>query len=106
MTNQMRGLDFDLGEVADMLRDQYGVLFSLQQIHWLYYAEGLLIVCVILVFAISAFTKAPDPGTVRYTYYGATAEEKAATRASWNRWDVVHSAIIVGIIAVFYCYFW
>ena len=91
---------------ADMLRDEYGVLFSLQQIHWLYYAEGLLIVCIILVLAISAFTKAPAPSTVRYTYYGATAEEKAATRASWNHWDVIHSAVIVVIIAVFYGYFW
>ena len=91
---------------ADMLRAQYGVLFSLQQIHWLYYAEALLVLCVVLVFAISAFTKAPEPSTVRYTYYGATAEEKAATRASWNHWDVIHSAINVGIIAVFYSYFW
>jgi SSS family solute:Na+ symporter len=91
---------------ADMLRAQYGVLFSLQQIHWLYYAEALLIACIILVFAISAFTKAPDPSTVRYTYYGATAEEKAATRASWNHWDVIHSAIIVGVIVVFYYCFW
>ena len=65
-----------------------------------------LVVCVILIFAISAFTKAPPPSTVRYTYYGATAEEKAATRASWNRWDVVHSAIIVGIVGVFYYCFW
>ncbi len=91
---------------ADMLRAQYGVLFSLQQIHWLYYAEALLVLCVVLVFAISAFTKAPEPSTVRYTYYGATAEEKAATRASWNHWDVIHSAIIVAIIVVFYYCFW
>jgi SSS family solute:Na+ symporter len=91
---------------ADMLRAQYGVLFSLQQIHWLYYAEALLILCMVLVLVISMVTKAPEPGTVRYTYYGATAEEKAATRASWNYWDVVHSAIIVAIIAVFYYSFW
>jgi SSS family solute:Na+ symporter len=91
---------------ADMLRAQYGVLFSLQQIHWLYYAEALLILCIVLVLVISMVTKAPDTSTVRYTYYGATAEEKAATRASWNHWDVVHSAIIVGIIAVFYSYLW
>jgi hypothetical protein len=90
----------------DMLRAQYGVLFSLQQIHWLYYAEALLIVCIMLVFVISAFTKAPDPSTVRYTCYGAAAEEKAATCASWNHWDVIHSAIIVGINAVFYHCFW
>jgi SSS family solute:Na+ symporter len=74
----------------DLLRAQYGVLFDLQQIHWLYYAEALLILCIVLVLAISAFTKAPDPGTVRYTYYGATAEEKApvgTTGTSSTAWS-------------------
>ena len=36
----------------------------------------------------------------------ATPEEKAATRASWNGWDILHSAIILGIIIAFYVYFW
>jgi solute:Na+ symporter, SSS family len=46
---------------ADMLRDQYGVLFSLQQIHWLYYAEGLLIVCIILSSPSALSPRCPIP---------------------------------------------
>ena len=42
-----------------------------------------------LMIIISLLTKAPDPKTVKYTWYGATPEEKAATRASWNGMDVV-----------------
>ena len=36
----------------------------------------------------------------------ATAEQKAITRASWNVWDVVLSAIVIVVILVFYAYFW
>ena len=41
-----------------------------------------------------------------FTAYGATPEEKAATRASWNKWDVIHSLIVVGICVAFYICFW
>ena len=36
----------------------------------------------------------------------ATKEQKAATRASWNHWDIIHTAIILAITAAFYWYFW
>jgi SSS family solute:Na+ symporter len=36
----------------------------------------------------------------------ATPEQKALTRASWTRWDVVHTAIILAITVAFYVYFW
>jgi SSS family solute:Na+ symporter len=89
-----------------MLQAQYGFLFNLQQIHWLYYAEGLLIVTILLIVVISLLTKAPAKETIVYTTYGATPEEKAATRASWDVWDVVHTVIILGIVGAFYFMFW
>ena len=30
----------------------------------------------------------------------------AEVRASWNKWDVINTAIIITIILVFYAYFW
>ena len=33
--------------------------------------------------------------------YAATAEDKAITRASWNKWDVIHTVIILAIIWYF-----
>ena len=96
-------------EHADKLaaiQEKWGILFTLQDFHYLYFAEGLLALTLLLVFVISALTKAPAPETVRYTYYGSTAEEKAATRASWNGWDVFHSAVIVFIVVAFYIFFW
>jgi solute:Na+ symporter, SSS family len=88
------------------LKTKWGVLYTLQDFHWLYFAEFLLVVTVLLMFVISMLTKAPSAETVRYTYYGATAKEKAATRASWNGWDIFHSLVVVGVVVVFYICFW
>ena len=36
----------------------------------------------------------------------ATKEHKAATRASWDHWDIIHTVIILAITGAFYWYFW
>ena len=33
-------------------------------------------------------------------------EQRAKSRASWNHWDVIHTVIILSVIAIFYYYFW
>jgi SSS family solute:Na+ symporter len=64
------------------------------------------VITAALMIIISLMTKAPDPKTVKYTWYGATPEEKAATKASWSAMDVVLSLIVVGTIVLFYIKFW
>ena len=88
------------------IRAKFGLLFDFWNIFWLYYCEWLFVATAVLMVIISLMTKAPDAKTVKYTYYGATAAEKAATRASWNALDVVLSLIVVGIIVAFYIKFW
>jgi SSS family solute:Na+ symporter len=83
-----------------------GWVFEFWNIHWLYYTQLLLAVTASLVIIISFMTKPPDPKSERYTWYGATAEEKAATRASWNRWDVILSGVVVAAVVLFYAVFW
>jgi SSS family solute:Na+ symporter len=91
---------------AEALQAKWGILFNLQQIHWLYYAEGLLVVSALLLIVISLLTKPPAKEKERYTAFGTTPEEKAASRASWNKWDVIHTLVVVGVIVAFYIYFW
>jgi SSS family solute:Na+ symporter len=56
---------------------------------------------------VSSFTRRMDETKIVGLYMGsATAEQKAITRASWNVWDVVLSAIVIVVILVFYAYFW
>jgi SSS family solute:Na+ symporter len=96
---------FDMG-MAAIRATHNGFLFDLWNIHWLYYCEGLFVLTAALMIIISLMTKAPDPKTIKYTWYGATPEEKAATRASWSAMDVVLSLIVVGCVVLFYIKFW
>jgi SSS family solute:Na+ symporter len=89
-----------------VIRAKHGLVFDFWNIHWLYYTQILLVVTAALMIALSLMTRVPDPATRRFTWYGATPEEKAATRASWNALDVVLSLIVVAIIVMFYIAFW
>ncbi len=60
-----------------------------------------------VIFVVSMFTEAPDENKIKGLVFGtSTPEQRAVTRASWDKWDVIHSCIILGITAAFYWYFW
>jgi SSS family solute:Na+ symporter len=88
------------------IRAKFGWIFEIWNIHWLYYCQILLVVTAVLMIVISYMTKAPDPKTTKFTFYGASPEEKAATRKSWNALDVVLSGGVVAAVVCFYYYFW
>ena len=88
------------------IQQKYGLIYDLWTINWLYYCQILFVLTAVLMIVISLMTKAPDPKTIKYTWYGASPEEKAATRASWNAWDVILSLIVIGCVVLFYIKFW
>jgi SSS family solute:Na+ symporter len=88
------------------IRAKHGFIFDFWNIHWLYYCQILFVGTLALMIVISLMTKAPDPKTVKYTWYGATPQEKAETRASWNWVDVVLSLVVVACVVWFYIRFW
>jgi SSS family solute:Na+ symporter len=88
------------------IQQKYGLIYDLWTINWLYYCQILFVLTAVLMVIISLMTKAPDPKTIKFTWYGATPEEKAATRASWSAMDVVLSLIVVGCVVLFYIKFW
>jgi SSS family solute:Na+ symporter len=60
-----------------------------------------------MLVIVSLTTKrAPDEKLLGLTFASSSREQKAETRASFNKWDVVHSVIIVSVIVAFYIYFW
>jgi len=75
--------------------------------NWLHYEIYLFILVIISMVIISYFTKQKDPTTiVGLTMGSATAEQRAEVRASWGKWDVINSLVIILIIVGFYLYFW
>ncbi len=75
--------------------------------NWLFFCGVMLVVCCLVVIAVSLCTKAPDEQKIQGLVFGtSTPEQRAATRASWNTWDVIHTIIILGFTVAFYIYFW
>ncbi|MEE3445981.1 MAG: Na+/glucose cotransporter, partial [Prevotella sp.] len=61
----------------------------------------------LIVIFVSLITEAPDEKKIQGLVFGtSTPEQRAATRASWNHWDVIHTVIILGFTIAFYIYFW
>ena len=76
-------------------------------INWLHFCVFLFLFSIALIVTVSIFTKAPDEKEIQgLTFGSATPEQAAETRASWNKWDVIHTMIVLGVIAVFYISFW
>ena len=75
--------------------------------NWLHYSIYLFFLCIVVIVVVSFFTKPADRSkTVGLTYGSATPEQIEETRTSWNKWDVVHTVIILSITIAFYIYFW
>ena len=75
--------------------------------NWLFFCGVMLIVCCLIVIIVSLCTEAPEEQKIRGLVFGtSTPEQRAATRASWNHWDIIHTVIILGFTVAFYIYFW
>lgn len=76
-------------------------------LNWLFFCGWMLLFCIGVVVVVSLCTEGPDLKKIQGLYFGSTTpEQKAATRASWNGWDVFHSLVILAITVSFYIYFW
>ena len=75
--------------------------------NWLHYEIALFVIVIVVMIIVSFFTERMDPAKIQGLYFGsATAEQRAISRASWSKWDVINSAIIIAFIIAFYIYFW
>ncbi len=82
----------------------YDIFIGMNTYHYEGYIFAIVIIAMII---ISYFTKMKDAGSIQgLTIGSASAEQRAEVRASWNKWDVINSAVIITIILVFYSYFW
>jgi SSS family solute:Na+ symporter len=97
------GLKIFEGSVGDD-----SLLYSVFLSHnWLHYEIYLFFIVITAMVIISYFTERKDPNSIiGLTIGSASAEQRAETRASYNYWDMINSAIIITIILIFYAYFW
>ena len=82
------------------------ILYSFANINFLYFSLLLFLVSVGVVVIVSLMTKPPSLEKIQgLTYATATTNEKAMSRASWNKTDVIHTVIVLSIILMVYFYF-
>lgn len=83
-----------------------GLLHSFATINFLYFCIYLFLFSIVVMVVVSLLTPKPDEAHIRgLTFATTVAEDKAASRASWNKWDVILSLIVVVIIVGIFVYF-
>lgn len=81
-------------------------LEGLATMNFLYFCIVLFVASVGIIVVASLLTPKPAAEKLRgLTYATLSAEDRAQTRASWNKWDVIHSCVVLGIILTVYIYF-
>ncbi len=87
-------------------KDLSGALHDFATINFLYFCIYLFLFSVVVMVVVSLLTPKPDDDHIRgLTFATTVAEDRAASRASWNKWDVILSLIVVAIIVTVFVYF-
>jgi SSS family solute:Na+ symporter len=81
-------------------------LWIVNNIYFQYYSLLIFVVSAAVLIGVSYLTAAPPAGQLSGLTYGTvTAEHRRESRASWNRWDVISSGIVLFLILLAYLYF-
>ncbi|MBP7934415.1 MAG: sodium:solute symporter [Phycisphaerae bacterium] len=81
-------------------------LWIINNINFQYFSIIITAVSAAVMVAVSYVTRAPNESQIRSLTFGtATDEDRARTRASWNRNDVLTSCLILAAILGAYLYF-
>ncbi|MBN2415266.1 sodium:solute symporter [bacterium] len=81
-------------------------LVAVGDYNFLFASGWLLGISVVTIVTVSLLTAAPDAKKIEgLTFSTISAKHKAENRASWNKWDVIATAGVLGIVLTLYLYF-
>ena len=81
-------------------------LWIINNIFFQYYSVLILIVCALVIIAVSYATAPPSMSQIAgLTTATVTAEQKAEVKSSYTRGDVIASGIVLILIVLAYLYF-
>jgi len=82
------------------------LLWIINNIYFQYFSLFIFLVCVVVMVAVSYLTERPALERIQGLSFATTsADEKARSRASWDRRDVITSGIVLLLILMAYLYF-
>ncbi|HEY8895062.1 MAG TPA: sodium:solute symporter [Niastella sp.] len=83
-----------------------GILYDFATMNFLYFCIALFVFSVVLMIAVSLSSPAPDEAHLKgLTFATTVAEDKKASRASWNQKDVLLTMLVLVIIIAIFMYF-
>lgn len=83
-----------------------GALWAIAQFNFLYYSGVLLVISTVIIIGLSMMTAAPTKEqTDGITWAGLSAEDKRIIKESWNKWDVIGTFVVLGLVVGMYLYF-
>ncbi len=86
--------------------DHGSFLWIVNNINFQYFSILITLISMVVMVVVSYATAAPDYGTIKGLTFGtATPEDKAKTRSSWGKQEVIFSCIIMVFITGAYLYF-
>ena len=78
----------------------------INNMYFQYYSLVIFLVCIAVMIVVSHMTSPPSYDKIKGLTYGTlTDEDRKATRASWNKWDVIASVGVLVAILAAYLYF-
>ena len=81
-------------------------LWIVNNIFFQYYSLLITIVCILVFIIVSYATKPPDYAKISgLTFSTMSAEDRQATRSTWNAKDVILSLLLIALIIAIYAYF-
>jgi len=86
--------------------DTGSFLWIVNNVYFQYYSLFIFVVSCVVMIVVSHLTPAPALERLQnLTFSTVTAEGRQASRASWNRWDVINSGVVLALILLAYLYF-
>ena len=81
-------------------------LWIINNIYFQYFSLVIFLVCVAVAIGVSYLSAPPAEERIKgLTFATTSAEDRAKSRASWNRWDVIASGAVLLLILLAYLYF-
>src|SRR5882724_3530373 len=81
-------------------------LWICNNINFQYFSVLITVVSAVVMVVVSYLTAAPSDEKIRgLTFATQTTEDRATSRASWSRWDVAASVLVLLLILLAYLYF-
>ena len=100
------GVDTPVKLIEGFTYAEGSFLWIVHNIFFQYYSLIILIICVAVMFGVSLLTEAPDYNKISGITFGTISDaEKASSKESRTKGDIVASAVLVAIIIAIYAYF-